>query len=306
MKRTAVILLSMTLLLVFSCDKTQKDEPGNNQLTAEEVDYLKARDSSIAQLGRATLQLQEPEQENNYDSLVRENDAVLSDLEQRLRNILAGAPVKTPGTISLMTLFDEPGIGMLDGLIQWGDSSTRIFYTSKRLFYNYFKTTEAQFADSLKNDIAGVFNSTFMADAGVTNFTTIRLPVANLDSAVAMVAVVAQDIGPFPPEYLYVFLSDDAYVYMAEQTLKEPINEIPSCRAEWERMEDEAQTYVEKYHASNRADTAAWSEYMRREDLAWEAYVDCYRRELKSDPQFSDLKAKLEAMVAQLASFRDR
>src|SRR5258708_824921 len=126
----------IALALLTSCNLNSKKRDSNESATAsdsltdKEAEYLKTRDAYIEQF--------KPLQKAGLDTLDRMDDRALLDLERRLQEILKDSKYSTQGKNNLITLQGYLGFGMADGL-SFEKDSMKIFYTSKNLFFNYYK-----------------------------------------------------------------------------------------------------------------------------------------------------------------------
>ncbi len=300
MRTIASTPLILSLFILAAC-QSKRDELFTKpvSLTEKETSYLQARDAYLAELKK--LQVIDTGSFERLDSV---NRASLDDLDRRMKDILADARAPEPGESNLQSLLDEVGVGMLDGLSFTKDSTTRIFYTSKALFLDYFRKTDPPINDLSPESLETIFNYTFEPDAGVSNFSLVEIETRNGDPAWGMIAVVAQDIGAYTPDFLYVFLASGDYIYMAEKVLDSPAPEIQQCRELWDRVAAESAKRMEAYRQSGLEDTTAFNEGYRLEEAGWEAYCACYQKELRKSVKFASLKQELEAIAAYLAQWK--
>ncbi|HTA27783.1 MAG TPA: hypothetical protein VK809_08340 [Bacteroidia bacterium] len=266
--------------------------------TANEREYLEIRDRYIKYFQSDAI--------NEIDDKIakQENDSLI-ELEKRLHGILNGCRLNSiakEGKINLETLFREMGFGMLDGLVATKDSM-RIFCTSRNLFFDYFKKEKIPPLDNLTTEnLEDLFNSAYSIDAHITNFSSSKISANNNFQAYSMVGGFGQDVGPFLPDYIFVFLADNHFIYMAEKPLKEPVEQIPECKAIWDSINLESQKAIEKYDASQLKDTASFNQYEYLDELAFDEYCGCFQRELKKEIQFEAIQKELETMVKYIMS----
>ncbi|MBS1507137.1 MAG: hypothetical protein JSS79_10875 [Bacteroidetes bacterium] len=115
-----------------------------------------------------------------------------------------------------------------------------------------------------------------------------------------MVALTTNGQGPFPPEHLYVFVSDDRFIYLAEIALKEPIKEIAKCKVVWDSINTMSEQNLEAYRASHLKDTTSFNKGIELDEIAFKKYCECYHRELKNDKQFDSLLKQAESIATYL------
>jgi hypothetical protein len=258
-------------LLSFCNSKSRKNESdesisSSDSLTTKEAEYLITRDSYIKQF--------EPLQKTGLDTIDRMDDRALLDLERSLQEILKDSKYSTQGKINLRTLRGYLGFGMADGLYFEKDSM-RIFYTSKNLFKEYYKGVD-QLEKLTPDDLPNIFQWTVLTDVFVTNFFSKKIVYTKNIIAYVMIGQTGNMSGPGPPDHLFALISADKYVYVITKTPKEPIKELPQCKA--------------------IGDSIGKIEF----DTLFEHYRKCYLKNLPSDPQFERIKKQLESMVKYL------
>ncbi len=273
--------ISVVLVVsLWGCAKANKDAPVGKDKLAPETSYLAARDSFI-------YPLQEVQQKKGVvsDSLLNAERIALFQLELKLKEILKESRFKSIGHNNLETLLGFLGFGMMDGMSFRKDSSLQVFYTSKNLFQAYVgnKEPEIRFAKMPPDTAAKIFMNAFHADAFVSNFSSVDLGIERGAQAFGLVGSVSQIEGPFTPQFVYVAVVKDRYVYLAELALSKPIEEIPKCRMIWEVA-----------HRGRHEDT------MQFDEQIFSKYCECYRTELKNTPQFKNLKQQMETIRAYL------
>lgn len=302
----AFFFSSITLTLLVSCATKSKTENSNDsidsthhKLTNDEREYLTKRDVYIEQLQRIQ-KLKSPT--DSFDSLYKAERKAIIELEGKSKAILKTSRFANKGEINLETLLGYLGFGMLDGLSFKKDSSTRIFYTTKNLFLSYVKVNEkGNPFDGLSPDVfANIFNNTFQSDVHVENYSFVKLQSPDNVLAYGMVAGLSQMIGPFPPQHIYVFVSFDKFVYMAEIGLKEPIKEIPKCKSVWDSIHTVAEKNLEAYRASDLNDTTSFNKGIEVDEVAYRKYCDCFNRELKNGGLIVPIQNQMELIATYL------
>ncbi len=300
------ILLSLLIQVCFAQNSLKTKQNSSNDtlsyekshLTANELEYLKVRNSYIRYFKSVVIN------EDNNKVFKQESDSLI-DLEKRLRIILKDChinKISKDGKINLESLIEEVGFGMLDGFTVTKDSM-RIFCTSKHLFFDYFKKDKIYSVENVTvENIAEIFNSAYESDAHITNFSSYKIPAKIHIEAYGMVGGVGQDIGLFLPEYVYVFIADNNFIYMAEKQLKQPVKQIPKCKSIWEGIFSESQKADSVYRISNLNDTASLNKSIYLEDLAFDKYCSCFQSELKNEKQFEEIQKQIEQMVQYIMS----
>jgi hypothetical protein len=298
-------LAPMLAFALFICcqsntkNNNESDIVKKNDLTREESDYIQKRDEYIDQL-QGIQKRKSPT--DSFDSLYNADGQAMKELEGKLKKILQASHFRANGDINLETLLGYIGFGMLDGLRFNKDSTTRIFYTTKNLFFQYAKKGDEHSFDKWSaNDFASVFNSAFQMDVHVDSYSFLKLPSTPNMASYGMLAMLSQMIGPFTPQHIYVLVSKDDFIYMAEITLKDPLDEIPQCKAEWDRIHTDSEKKLEDYRASDLKDTASFNQGIELDETAFKKYQECYNLELKRSGKFAAIQKQMELMASYLA-----
>jgi len=273
--------LSLFLLLItLSCNKQQNNidqinnvdlayntQQTNTQNTRKkELEYIKRRDVDLTYF------------ENKEISDLRDNEMrdSLVALENILKDILIDTrlkDLKTTGKINLQTFYQEIGFGMLDGLITLKES-TGIIVTSKYLFNDFFPGY--QFDSLTPDEIENSMGYAFASNHVITNITSFKIDNEQGISAYGMISIDAQDIGPFTPNTLYVIAQIDNNIYLVSKPIETELQPLNDCTVLWKN-------------------TTSYNE-----DKTWDNYCDCYKREIKKDTQFLDLKAEINKMLQEI------
>lgn len=297
-----IILLAATLFVCCGSNSNDRNKSVTSpkiKLTKEELDYIQKRDEYIDQL-QGIQKRKSPT--DSFDSLYNTERQAMKELESKLKKILQASNFQANGDINLETLLGYIGFGLLDGLRFNKDSTTRIFYTTKNLFFQYAKKGDEHSFDKWSaNDFASVFNSAFQMDVHVDSYSFLKLPSTPNMASYGMLAILSQMIGPFTPQHIYVLVSKDDFIYMAEIALKDPLDEIPKCKAEWDRIHTDSEKKLEDYRASDLKDTASFNQGIELDETAFKKYQDCYNLELKRSGKFAAIQKQMELMASYLA-----
>jgi hypothetical protein len=300
------IFFSLLLQVCFAQNSLKNKQNSSNDTlsyekghpTIKELEYLKVRDSYIKHFKSIVIK-------DDNDKIDTQESDSLKDLEKRLRDILKDCRINNiaiDGEINLETLLAGLGFRMLDGLNVTKDS-IRIFCTSKSLFFDYFKKEKISQPDNLTTeDLENIFNSVFYSDARITNFSSGKIPAKNNIQVYGMVGMVAQDIGLFLPEFVYVFIADDNFIYMAEKHLNKPVKQIPKCKSIWDSINLESQKALQIYDDSQLQDTASFNKHVYLDELAFDKYCGCFQRELKKEIQYKEIQKQIEKIVQYIIS----
>lgn len=231
-----------------------------------EETYFKARNDFIRQFENAA----------DYDV----EDSALAELEDKLKIIVGPVNIEgfpKQGKINLITLHKELGFGQVDGLRFESDHES-LFVTTDSLLKKYLAEEPA-----LPKELGSLsrtenfYRYVFSVDSHVTYYT--EIPVKSVKEktfAHAFLGITAQDIGPFIPTEIFVFVSNGNRIYMIYSPTTTEITEIPQCRNEWDKY------------------------YKKSEEQGFEAYYRCYGREAKNQQFFTLLQKQAQLIVDRL------
>jgi len=281
------IFYFLILILLVSCNfksntNRKKDSQSSEVVTKDEKvdEYLKTRDADIDTLQKLQ-KLQKPrgmQWPPINDTLSELENKALLDLEGKLKTILKNSNFSNRGEINLETLFRFENFGRLDGLV-FKEDSLKVFYTSKKLFLAYFQEKKMDHLNDLTpKDLEEIFQSTYLSDAALKNFSWFKQSSNNSIVVYGMVGLPYQIVGPWLPDRIYSLVIKDDYIYMGEKRLGKKIYEIPKCRQIWDSL----------------AAGDLLSEY------AWNKYSECYQEEIKHDPQFESLQKQFNWIINYL------
>jgi len=225
----------------------------------------------------------------------------LTELEGKIRAILGPLNIEGfsgQGKINLWTLRNEMGFGQVDGL-RFNSGTEFLFVTTRSLLNPYLAGHPG-----LPRDIIGLsrtgdfYRRVFHADAGVTLYAEVPVKSANGKTFVrAFLGVAAQDIGPFIPNGIFVFVSTGRQIRIAYADPAVEIRDIPQCRSEWEAFNRKSAAAYEIYLSSRLKDNQAFDDFHRYEVQGFEAYCQCFGREAKDRPFFDSLKKQAQSIA---------
>jgi len=140
------------------------------------------------------------------------------------------------------------------------------------------------------------------AESAVTYFAEIPVKSANGKSYVrAFLGLTAQDIGPFIPKEIFVFVTKGNRILAVQSPAATEITEIPQCRNEWEKFAKKKADANELYRSSGLNNEKAFDERVQQyEQQGFEAYQRCYDREAKNQKFFAYLKKQAQSIVDRL------
>lgn len=243
-----------------------------------EEKYFETRDNFIRQLEKASAPT---------DVIDKQDQHALTELEKQLKPIIGPVNVEgfpKEGKINLLTLENDYGFGQVDGL-RFSSGQEELFVTTDNILKKYLAGQPDLPKDLAELSRTGEFYvRAITAEAAVTYYAEIPVKSANAKSYVhAFLGLTAQDIGPFIPKDIFVFVTNGNRVLAAQSPVATEITEIPQCRNEWERL------------AKKSSD-----ESLQNEEQAFEAYHRCYERETKNQKFFASLEKQAQSIVDRL------
>jgi hypothetical protein len=262
-------------------------------LTNKELEYLRVRNDYVRYFKDMN--------ENNRDftEIYKQDTDSLLVLEKMLREILKNSRIDSIskfGKINLETLTPEMGSGMLDGL-KLNNKSKNIFVTSKSLFLDYFKSQQIHSTDNLTSKQLSDIFSALIFDARATVFYSEKLSSNNRKIIYGGIATIAQDIGSFPPDNVYVLVANDDFIYIIQKYSDKPINIISKCQTIYDSIYNKSEQYFDEYKASNLKDKSAIDKKFEIEEIAWDKYCECYQENFKNDKQYNTVQKQMEKLA---------
>lgn len=228
-----------------------------------EDDYLKTRNNLVKQYSKFT-------------DLV-DDKASLDILEKKLIAIIGQVNVDgflSNGKINLHSLQDlsgyQTGFGQIDGLSFAGKNET-LFVTTDKLLSKYLDSRH-----DLPKDIAdlsrseGFYQRVFIEGAVIAR--VMEIPAKNTNSnsrAFALLAIVAQDTGPFTPDDIFVFVAKENRILSVYSHPTTKNIAIPQC--------------ADNYN-----------------DSSFYGYLRCYEKLAPSQNFYSSLKEQAQSIVNRL------
>ncbi len=288
----------LTILLLISCKNTNdknKENITNEQTgqTSKELDYLKVRNEYVQYFKNISDNAQ------NWTEIYKQDTESLLVLEKMLREMLKNSRIDSIakfGKINLETLTPELGFGMLDGLAL-NNNSLKTFVTTKGLFLDYFKSQQINSTDKLTSKQLNDIFSALFSDARATVFYSENISSYNQSQVYGGIGTIAQDIGRFPPDNIFVLVENEGFIYIIQKYLDKPINEINKCQATYDSIHIKSQKYFDDYTASNLTDKTAIKKKFELEETAWDKYCECYQESFRTDEQYNSLQKQIEEIV---------
>ncbi|WP_298147513.1 hypothetical protein [Flavobacterium sp.] len=288
----------LALSLLFACstknDNNQDAISNDVKLLEKEQEYLNVRNNFTRYFKK-----QFESSTNISDEVLKQDSDSLLVLEKMLREILKDSPVKSVvkfGKINLETLIPELGFGNLDGLF-FNTKSSRVFVTSKGLFFDYFKSQKITSVHNLSQAQLSTIFTSLISDASATVYYSESSSSDKSSQIYACLGLLGQDIGRFPPDNIFVFVVTEDYIYIVQKNPDKPINEISECMSVYDSMYAISQEQYEQYLASDLTDKKASNKSIELEEAAWRDYCECYQKNFKVTQQYENFKKEVAKIV---------
>ena len=283
---------SLLVLALFSC----LSAPMTLVAASLEEKYFETRDNFIRQFEKSI--------DPDWMTAMKKDEHALAELEKQLKAIVGpvnveGFPKK--GKINLLTLQQDYGFGQVDGL-RFSAKQEYLFVTTDNILKKYLAGQPKLPKDLAELSKTGEFYlRAITAESAVTYFAEIPVKSANGKSYVrAFLGLTAQDIGPFIPKDIFVFVTKGNRILAVQSPAATEITEIPQCRNEWERFAKKSSDAMEVYRSSGFKNQKASDESVQYEEQGFEAYQRCYDREAKNQKFFASLKKQAQSIVDRL------
>ena len=290
MKRidSAAVLLAVALFNCLSARTTLL-------AASPEEKYFETRDNFIRQFEKASVPT---------DVLDEKDRHALAALEKQLKPIIGPVNVEgfpKEGKINLLTLENDYGFGQVDGL-RFSAGQEELFVTTDNILKKYLAGQSELPKDLAELSRTGEFYvRAITAEAAVTYFAEIPVKSANGKSHVhAFLGLTAQDIGPFIPKDIFVFVTNGNRILVVQSPAATEITEIPKCRNEWESFAKKKADAMEASRSSGVTNQKAVDESVQYEEQGFEAYHRCYEREAKNQKFFASIEKQAQSIVDRL------
>jgi len=262
-----------------------------------EEKYFETRDNFIRQFEKSI--------DPDWMTAMKKDEHALAELEKQLKAIVGPVNVEgfpKEGKINLLTLEKDYGFGQIDGL-RFSSEQEELFVTTDNILKKYLAGQPELPKDLAELSKTGEFYvRAITAEAAVTYFAEIPVKSANGKSYVhAFLGLTAQDIGPFIPKDIFVFVTKGNRILAVQSPAATEITEIPQCRNEWEKFAKKKADANELYRSSGLNNEKAFDEGVQQyEQQGFEAYHRCYDREAKNQKFFASLKKQAQSIVDRL------
>src|SRR5881396_1161743 len=270
-----------------------------------EEKYFETHDNFIREFEKAASTPTDSLAEQDQHALDEQDQRALAELEKQLKPIVGAVNVEgfpKEGKINLETLQNgDLGFGQVDGL-RFSSKQEYLFVTTDNILKKYLAGQPKLPKDLAELSKTGEFYlRAITAESAVTYFAEIPVKSANGKSYVrAFLGLTAQDIGPFIPKEIFVFVMKGNRILAVQSPAATEITEIPQCRNEWERFAKKSSDAMEVYRSSGFKNQKASDESVQYEEQGFEAYQRCYDREANNQKFFAFLKKQAQSIVDRL------
>jgi hypothetical protein len=251
----------------------------------KELEYIKVRNNYIEKFNKLINPV-------ITDSLARMDKEAVSNLENRLFDILKDSKYSAKGKINLMTLLPYADFGLLDGL-SFEIDSLRIVYTSKKIFLDCFKDENiSRFENLTPKNLGHIFSAAFMCDARGYNLSSYKLNSDKDITAYGMVASGTNGFGPIFPRFLFVVVFQGNFIYMAIKDIAQ-FGDIEKCKILGDSIFPATDKLISEIHHSSLKNNSD----IDLMEKAMDIYCDCFQKELKFDNHFKVIQKQIEKIA---------
>ncbi len=282
---------------------------GGAVAASPEEAYAAARDAAFALIAKLVKAHVDNAKVDAADA------AALADLQKRLIEIIG--PVAIPGfpgpaKINLETLGSGVGFGKLDGLeFTAGNAEDAPFVvvTTKTLLQAWLKRRAAD-PDASQRVPAAIdaalrsnsfYTFAISSDAAFSIAADLDIAEPGADFAYAALGRWAQDIGPSPLDHVVVAVGKGVRAYFADFVAKARVQDVPACKAVWDKAEAAAEKFDEAYRVSGMKDQTLADKSNEAEDQGDKAWFACVRARARSEKFYPALLSEAQRTADRLA-----
>jgi len=292
---------SLLVLALFSC----LSAPMTLVAASPEEKYFETRDNFIREFEKTSTPLDSLAEQDQH-ALDEKDRHALAELEKQLKAIVGPVNVEgfpKEGKINLETLQNgDLGFGQVDGL-RFSAKQEYLFVTTDNILKKYLAEQPELPKDLAElSRTAEFYSCAFTSGEAVTYFAEIPVKSPNGKSDVrAFLGLTSQDIGPFIPKDVFVFVTKGNRILAVQSPAAAEITEMPQCRNEWEKFAKKKADAMEVYRSSGLNNEKAFDEEVQQyEQQGFEAYQRCYDREARNQKFFASLKKQAQSIVDRL------
>lgn len=288
------------LILLLSCNPVNDNKAKNQKKLAdsssqqiiEDNDYISTRDKYIKYFH--SVDLAKIDWSNQYDTVLLQEKEALLDLENKLKSLIEVQKVidSESAKINLVTLFDDYGFGLMDGLIFKSDS-LKIYCTTTNIFYNYFQNRQLNNLSNLSlEEIEQILNSVLYYDAHISIFYMDKTAETE-NTTYGLLGGIGQDF-IFAPFNIYTLSFIGENVYIIEQRMNKEIERNIECFTLMENITTKSKEYIDSYYQSGEIDSLVINNGMKLEEFAYKKYCECFHDNFPQSQQYEKVDKQIE------------
>ncbi len=247
---------------------------------AVEAKYLSTKERIAAQIGKVGA----PGSDAVISAMYDAQDQLIAILQP----ILPPPSIKDLDARVIMPIDDfetgTPGSNQADGLI-FGANDLTVFETTDHLFYRYIARHAKDIDNHKPEQSENLYSSIFDWDARFELFDEIPVKAATPKvTAHAYIGMWSQDIGPWNPENLIVFIKQQGRIYVANAKMSEPAPAIPACNT----------IYSVAVHDTAQDKSA--------EEKQFQQYQQCWRSHARGLSYYKDVQKAAQDLVTEMTT----
>lgn len=281
---------ALAILIAALC--APQAQAGESKQAAIEATYIKTRDDF--RHGFETSTYSNDEDERALEVLKKQMKEVIGPVS------IDGFPQESALNLGTLVVNEIAGDNV-DGLVFYSPANETLFVTTDGLLNSYVAAHPR--LPKLLRDLSrseSLYTFSIGGDAAVTNFADIPVTAGKgQDLAYAFLGLTAQDIGPFVPEEIYVFVSSRKRVFLVSAPVRAKVG-IAACKRVWDTYGKKSEKALTAYRDSDLKDEDAFNEHLREENKGFAAYTECYKEKTRNQPFFSALLKQAQSIVDRL------
>jgi len=294
------------MLLVLSCKTGQESKvidtnpvDSLKQHSVIDSDYITTRNKYVRYFH--SLDLNSVDWENQNDSTLVKEETALLELESKLKQLLINTKFfeKEKSKINLVTLFDDYGFGLMDGLVTDIDT-LKAYCTTIDIFSDFFKKVKLNDFNNLSTEeLELILNKALYYDAHITIFYNQKFSTENGNIKYGLLSYLGQDLG-ITPWILYTISKFDNKIYIIEQRVKVELDLIPECKLLLDNILSKSDKYLDKYYQTGELDTSIDLNSMKFEDFAYKKYRDCFQEKFPQSDKYENVEKQMKQLESIL------
>lgn len=298
------------LIVLLSCNPVNDNKAENQKILVDsssqqiinDNDYISTRDKYIKYFH--SVDLAKIDWSNQNDTVLLQEKEALLDLENKIKKLIEVPKVidTKSAKINLVTLFDDYGFGLMDGLILNNDS-LKIYCTTTNIFYNYFQNGQFNNLSNLNlEEIEQILNSALYYDAHISIFCNDKTLAETESTTYVLLGGIGQDY-VFAPFNIYSLSFIGETVYIIEQRINTEIEGNVDCFSLMDSISSKSKEYIDSYYKSGEIDSTIITNEMKLSDFAYKKYRECFYENFPQSQQYEKVNKqteKIKTFIKQL------